>query len=298
MAKTGTIGVRALVEYPISNNIHQTGRQLVGARALTREVAQEITNQFADNTIYDSVAGPKTITGELTTFAFHDEFYTDYLGFFKNINGGFTDSNKNVKKAGLAFVQDYKIIESGQMVYRVNVMYDVSFTEPSIDITTTEDAVEYTELVAAYSGKVSDFIVDDKGEKVSYFWFITPPDYSLTEVLAFLQEIPKPTSTLLPPKDVTPPVITVPVATYTDYTTAEDGTKTFSDLITDAGITANDDTDGDVTANITFAIGSTQFTASSMLPLGVVGNSIVTLNVSDTNLNSAIPKTITIEISI
>lgn len=295
--KTANIGMRAILNWAIVNGMFGPGEHMKGGRAITREVAQEIINSFADNQIYDSQVGNKTINGELTAYAFSKKFFTDYLGFLENANGGFSDSNPDVKSGALAFIEDFKDVDNQRMTYRVNVLYDCKFTEPSIDTSTTEDGVEYTELVAPYSSKPSEIALDDRGNQVSYFWFIVPYGYSLNEVIEFLGTCPLPTDELLPQKDVTPPVLSSTTSTITTWTTADDGTKTFGDIVTECSVTAIDDVDGNVASAITYKIGSTSHAATDLIDIGTVGTVTVILNVSDLSGNASTPLTITITVS-
>lgn len=294
--KTANIGLKALVNWTVEGDGFGPGEYMKGGRELTKEISQEITNMFADNSIYDSQAGVKEITGELITYSLSQDFFTNYLGFYKNANGGFSDSNQTVKSACIAFIEEFKDIDTQRMTFRVNILYDCKFTEPSIELATTEEGIEYTELVCAYSSKVSGIAKDDLGRPLSYFWFIVPFGYSLDEVLSFLSVCPMPTDELLPPFDTEPPVLTSTTSEISTWTTLDNGVKTFADIITECGVTAVDDLDGDVSADIKYTVDGTEFESTAMVDISTVGSSIVVLSVMDSALNSATPLSITINV--
>lgn len=299
MAKTGHSGIRGVIDYTLTGSTYSAGTLIEGSRALSREVSQEITNQFADNKIYDSTTGVKTVTGELTSYHLNDEFYTNYLGFIKNMNNVFSDSNPLRKKAGLAFIQDFKNIDTQTNQFKICVMYDTSFSEPAIDIVTLEDSSEYTELVAPYSSVTSEFVVDDNGNLVSYAWFTSPPGYSFDEVVAFLMEgIPTPTGDAMPPKDTVAPVITVGTPLVTTLSTADNGVALFGDLITEASISAMDNLDGNVIGSLSYTVNSIVYDALDPIDLSVIGDIVVSLNVSDSSLNAAITEIVTIQVTV
>ncbi len=79
-----------------------------------------------------------------------------------------------------------------------------------------------------------------------------------------------------------------------EYTTAQDGSITYGDLVTDAGITATDDIDGDVTANIVFD-GSKSST--DLIDLSTPGTPSVTLDVDDAAGNSAVQNSVSLTIT-
>lgn len=196
--KTANTGLRVLLNWPFTAGAYEGAEHMKGGRGFTKEVAQEIINFFADNEIYDSQTGTKETTGEIRAYTLSKEFFTNYLGFFENANGGFSDSNPTVKSGAMAYIEDFKDIDNQVMTYRVNILYDCKFTEPSTEVVTNEDAIEYTEVVVPYSAMKTDKALDDAGNPVSYFWFIVPPGYSLSEVIEFLSVLPMPTDTLLP----------------------------------------------------------------------------------------------------
>jgi phi13 family phage major tail protein len=295
--KTANIGLKALVNWPVEGTTFGPGEHMKGGRGLTKEISQEITNMFADNSIYDSQAGVKEITGELTTYSLSSDFYTNFLGFYENSNGGFSDSNATVKSAAIAFIEEFKDIATQQMTFRVNIVYDCKFTEPSIEIATTEEGVEYTELVCAYSAKISEIAKDDNGTPLSYFWFIVPFGYGIEQVLEFLSVCPLPDGELMPPFDTEPPVLEAESTTITDWTIADDGTKMFGTILTECGITATDDIDGNITAKITFSVEGVPKAVTDLVDLSAVGTTEVEVMVTDLAQNQATPITITITVS-
>jgi|WetSurMetagenome_2_1015567.scaffolds.fasta_scaffold39228_4 hypothetical protein len=193
--RKGEHGIQNLFIYPIKNGAFVTGIEQLGSRGVTRDVSQEITNFFADNRIHLQVPGAKSTSGEITAFQFDEEVYTEILGFHKNANGGFSDS-ASLGNFGMAFAT--KMLDGNkQEWYKVMCLYDNTATEPGMDIVTDEDAGELTELVLPYTGKQSDFIKDDKGNPVSFFYFDMPIGSSEEDVITLLSAgIPKPTGDL------------------------------------------------------------------------------------------------------
>ena len=193
--RTGEHGIQNVFIYPITNGTYESGIEQLGARGVTREVTQEITNFFTDNRIHLQIAGTKSTSGEFTAYQLSEEVYTKILGFYKNDNGGYSDSG-SLGNFGMAF--STKMIDANKNEwYRVMCLYDNTATEPSLDKVTDEDAVELTELVMAYTGKQSDFVKDDKGNAVSYFYFDMPVGTTEEDVITLLSAgMPRPTSDL------------------------------------------------------------------------------------------------------
>lgn len=286
MAKSALIGIRAIVIHKLSGTTYLPGFRNFGARALTREVEQEIIKFFADNTEYDSQEGLETITGELTSYHFEKQMWVDHFGFIEEDNGGFSDGNQKSFGA-ITFIMDYKDVETQRMGYRVGIMYKNKFRAPSIDISTTEDAVEYTELVSGYDGSISH-VKGKHGKEISYFWYDSAPGVTLDELIEF--SLPKPTlpsDTLPVSSDDVPPVFTASGTTITSWTTADDGTKLYSDIITELSVVVTDDVDGVITNQVTFWLDTTEVLPTDMVDLSGIGSQEVTLKASDSAGNES-----------
>lgn len=188
-------GNKLLYFYPISGGEFETPIQNRGMRAFSKEIEQAITKFFADNDVWLSIAGTKTISGEVTAYYLEKDVYTELLGYIEQSNGGFADTGTN-KPFGLAYAAEM-IDNEGNTGFKVFCMYNATATEPSEETTTDEDEVELTELVFAFEGSRSTFVVDDLGNKVGTF-FIELPNSTEAEVQAILAAgMPLPTDTFV-----------------------------------------------------------------------------------------------------
>lgn len=173
MARRGEYGVQNMHFYPMEGE--EYGDLIIvqeGMRSVSREITQEITTFYADNRAHLQITGAKTIAGEIVTYQLEDEVYTEMLGFERQPNGGFVDGATS-RRFGMAYAK--KVVESdGTELFKIVVIYDCIATEPNEQTTTSEDAVELTELTFAYESKVSNFVESANGTKVSYFFKTMP----------------------------------------------------------------------------------------------------------------------------
>lgn len=247
MAKTAIIGIRGLILHKLTGETYEPGFENEGIRNFTREVEQELTKMFANNTVYDTQEGVKTITGEVTAYQFDNKMWEEFFGYQLENHGGYSDgATKNY--GAMTVIMDRKDVDSQEMGYRVGVLYKNKFSEPSIEQTTTEDAVEYTELVAPFEG-IESHILGANGKPISYYWFDVD-GVSLSELIEYLLPAP-----ILPSDEpingggsgqvgeLPEVLVTTPTLTWTPL---DDGVKTVADVIAEAGVTGMDAEDGTI----------------------------------------------------
>lgn len=198
MARKNTHGIQNLFMYPIEGDTYGEAIPNEGARALSREISQEIENLYADNRVHNQIKGTKTTSGEITLYQIEDDVYVNFLGFSKNANGSFSDNNSAGNKSfGLAYAEKITIAGEGD-TYRIVSLYDNVATTPNTESTTDEDAITVVEYVIPYEGKDSSFVKDDAGNYVSYMFFDMPIGTTEDEVIALLTAgIPLPTDTFV-----------------------------------------------------------------------------------------------------
>lgn len=192
MAKRGGHGISNLHIYPIENGAYNGVVIQPGARALTRNITQEITKFYADDGVHDQIVGVKVIEGEITLYQIEEEFYTKFLGYIKEDNGALTDGGSN-SAFGMSYAVKTRV--NGQDAYKIVTLYDNVATEPAVENTTDEEAVTLSELVIPFSGKVSDFVFNKEGNRISYMVKELPVGTSETDIANLLGAgIPLPTS--------------------------------------------------------------------------------------------------------
>lgn len=290
-------GLSTAVFTPIKNGAYTTGISQKWSRAITREVSQELTKFFADNKVIMQVFGVKEITGEYTAYQIDKSTYKEFLGFHEELNTALSDGaiRNNCAIQFLVKLQD----ENNKITYRLFALYDNTLTEPSIEYTTTEDAVELVEMVIPYQGKVSDFVKNGANEYISYMIYDIPYGYTVEAIeqkLLLKVMTPQNVGTEFPSLDQTPPVITTVTSTI-NWTIAEDGTKTFNDVLTASQTTANDDVDGDITNLLVPTVNGVEHELTDFVDLSIAGDQIVTFNVADSSNNPAIPGEVTITVT-
>lgn len=186
--------------YPIVDGVHTVGFRQLGMRAFSREVAQEDTILYADNSAYITVPGSKTVTGEITYYKINDEFW-ELLGWEINeTNGVISDSGKKTP-FGMAFITQ-EVDSNGVNDPRLIVCPYFYGTEPSRDKATLEDTVDGEELVVAYTASEMDDFVSAEGNKLTMF-IVTLEGWTLAEAETLLEGgIPMPTDDFTSPTTV------------------------------------------------------------------------------------------------
>ena len=139
-----------------------------GLVSVNAEVEQEDTKIFADNDVWCVAKGAKT-RNITATFRNIPAAYAPFLGFKLQANGGFADTGTFADHC-IFFETNGENCEDGSKSRRLHFFYCVKASEPTQESSTDEEEVEAAELEVEYSGQTSDFVVDDDGDAVQYFY--------------------------------------------------------------------------------------------------------------------------------
>lgn len=277
------------------NKIYGAPQPLIGLRAV--DVQRDLTNTayYADNKVHLSIPGTLATTGTLTTYQLSEEFKIWALGYEKQSNGMLTLSdNPNPLPYALMF-KGLRRDELGNMYEDLMTLYNVVSVPPANANMTSEAETSPEELATTFTAYGSSAAVTESGKDANYS--ILEYNENILEVFEnFGSKVLLPQDILT--TDFTAPVITVTTPIITTYTTADNGTTTYSDLIVEAGITAMDNETIDLTASLIYTVLGVQYTGADLIDMDTVGDIIVKLDVKDAAGNYATQKTVTIDLAV
>lgn len=132
------------------------------------EVEQSDTNIYADDKVFCVAKGAKVRTAT-ATFRNIPSSYMPFLGFKAQDNGGYSDTGSFANHC-IFFETGGENCEDGTTSRRLHFLYQVKASEPTWESSTDEEDVEAAELEVEYTATSSDFVMDEDGDAVQYFF--------------------------------------------------------------------------------------------------------------------------------
>ena len=131
-----------------------------GARSISLSASGEVSNWYADNVVFFSVAASNGYEGDLVLAMIPDSFRTEILGETLDENGGFYVEKSDVPTVEFALLFQFE----GDVSATRHCMYRCTATRPEVSSSTVEDTVEPQEQTITITAmpRISDSIVKSR----------------------------------------------------------------------------------------------------------------------------------------
>lgn len=150
---------------------YATPKRLLGGVSISLEQSGEMSNFYADDQLFYSVATNSGYNGDLELARLSDDFRKDCLGEVQDTNGALVEKSD---AQGSPFALLFKFL--GDAEGKLHCLYNCKATRPSIESQTTEDSTEIgtetVEITASprLSDKVVKLTIGGASEKASSFF--------------------------------------------------------------------------------------------------------------------------------
>lgn len=176
-------GLKNVYAFPITDtleDVEQYGAaiKIPGAVSMSMEPIGDISNFYADNTVYFAAGSSAGYEGEFEFALTPDEFYVECLGYKRDANNAlYEDNTAKAKNFAIAYQFEHDDKQSR------HIFYNASAGKPSIAGETTTDTTEpSTETIPISAGANGKGVIKARVETgdVGYDTFFDAP-YEVTE---------------------------------------------------------------------------------------------------------------------